>query len=39
MTLGQLEEMPNAEYVAWQAFYTWRQDIREREMEEVKHGR
>lgn len=30
MTIGQLEEMPNAEYLAWRAFYVWRHDQQER---------
>ena len=38
MTLGQLEEMSNAEYNAWAAFYVFRKDIQDREMERAKHG-
>ena len=26
MTIGQLEEMPNAEYLQWRAFYLYRQE-------------
>lgn len=29
MTLGQLEEMPNSEYLQWRAFYVYREAMRE----------
>lgn len=31
MTVGQLEEMPNAEYLQWRAFYAYRADVQDRE--------
>jgi hypothetical protein len=31
MTLGQLDEMPNAEYIAWRAFDAYRRAMIERE--------
>lgn len=31
MTIGQLEEMPMAEYLQWRAFYAYRAELQDRE--------
>ncbi len=38
MTVGQLEDLPNAEYLQWRAFYNWRAEQERRAIEEAKRG-